>query len=269
MKRIDIYTLLFLLASCSNEPKKEDHFTFPEIVDTTEAATFYFSPQIMQSATNDVGTLQKLSEDADLTTSSHKFNYYLESSDDLPERKSKSKRTYSGFSIFVDTTREVSMEKPSDYFPFIPPDIRYNSFKEDSAALRYAIEFELWKKHKMVVKALPIYIVNRTKKSIFISEQETELMLIQEAKDKKGKWKPIEYYRFSYCGNSYGDYVLRPNYYLMAKVFKYKGEFETLLRIKMVSDTTVIYSHPFRGSVNLSQFKPVRTRNEKHQFLDQ
>lgn len=265
---INCIVLLVLPGCYPNKTEKNTDFIFPKIIDTTEVATFYFSPTEMQSAINHVGTLQKLSESADLTTSYRKFNYYSESSSDLVERKNNSKKKYYGFSIFVDTTREISMEKPSDYFPFIPPDIEYKSFKEDSSALRYAIEFELWKTNKTYVKALPVYMVNQTKKSLFISEQDAQLILIQEAKNKHGKWQPIEYFRFSSCGNSYGDYILRPNYYLMTKVYKYKGEFETLLRIKMISDTNTVYSKPFKGSVNLSQFKIVKTRNLRHQFLD-
>lgn len=271
MRRIVLINIviLYVLAGCSSDKTREDtSFNFPQIIDTTETATFYFSPIEMQSSINEVGTLQKLSENADLTTSYRKFNYYSESSGDLSERKNKSKITHSGFSIFVDTTREVSMEKPSDYFPFIPPTIEYHSFKEDSIALRSVLEFELWQNNKTYVKALPIYIVNQTKKSIFISEQDSRLMFIQEAKNKKGKWQPIEYFRFSNCGNSYGDYLLRPNYYLMVKAYKYKGEFETLLRIKMISDTNTVYSKPFKGSINLSQFKIVKTRNLRYQFLD-
>jgi hypothetical protein len=265
-KLIVFFLILFLICSCNNK-QNEKTFVLPNIKDTTKITDFYFSPECMQRSKNEVKTLQKIGENANLNSSYKKFNYFLESSNDLFERKNLSKYPFSGFQIFVDTMNELSIESGYSNYPFLTFWDTINNKKRFEDSLRQNIEWENWKRNKKYVKALPVYIINQTKKSIVISEQETELFLIQEALDKNGKWKPIEYMTFSDCGDSFSEYILRPNYYLMTKVYKYKGGFETLIRIKMASDTIITYSKPFRGSINLSQFNIPYKRLENPNFL--
>lgn len=269
MLKFITYLLTIITAvSCSTKDNVHN-FIFPEIKDTSKISEYYFSPVSMQHSKNEVRTLQKIGETANLNSSYKKFNYFSESSNDLIERKNLKKYSFNGFSIYVDTLNELSMESSNNEYPFLLfwEDKKKNNKKRIEDSIRQKIEIENWQKNKKHVKALPIYIVNHTKKSIIISEQETELILIQEALDKNGNWKPIDYMTFSYCGNSYGEYILRPNYYLMSKIYKYKGNFETFLRVKMASDTSITYSRPFRGSINLSQFNVSKNVHGPHNFL--
>ncbi len=50
---------------------------------------------------------------------------------------------------------------------------------------------------------LTIYLVNKSSDSLKISSQDEHLYMIQEAKSNDGKWKPIEYWKYSWCGLSY------------------------------------------------------------------
>jgi hypothetical protein len=81
------------------------------------------------------------------------------------------------------------------------------------------------------------------------------VIMIQEAKDEHGVWRPIEFWQYSWCGNSYHEEVLLPNNIAIVKVLKYDGDFETELRLKLKSDNTIIYSDSFKGKINKSQFK--------------
>jgi hypothetical protein len=99
-----------------------------------------------------------------------------------------------------------------------------------------------------------IYIFNKSTDSLKISSQDWHLYLIQEAKNQNGEWKPIEYWQYSWCGNSYLSEQLEPNGILKTESKIYKGNFETQIRFKLLNDDKIYYSSPIVGFVNLSQF---------------
>ena len=99
-----------------------------------------------------------------------------------------------------------------------------------------------------------IYVFNKTTDSIKISSQDWHLFLIQEAKNQNGEWKPIEYWKYSWCRNSYLSDKLEPNGILKTESKVYKGKFETQIRFKLLNDNKVYYSNSTTGFVNLTQF---------------
>ncbi len=99
-----------------------------------------------------------------------------------------------------------------------------------------------------------IYVYNKTSDSLKISTQDWSLFLIQEAKNQNGDWKPIEYWMYSWCGNSYLSDKLEPNGILKTESKVYNGNFETQIRFKLLNDNKVYYSNSMTGFVNLSQF---------------
>ena len=105
-------------------------------------------------------------------------------------------------------------------------------------------------------KAWPVFIVNNGDSTHIVETQDSRMsIMIQEAKDLNGQWKPIEYWTHSLCGNSYYSFALPPKHCAIIKIPIYKGNFETELRVKYKKDSIVFYSKPFRGSINLSQFE--------------
>jgi hypothetical protein len=100
-----------------------------------------------------------------------------------------------------------------------------------------------------------IYVFNKTTDSLKISSQDWHLFLIQEAKNQNGEWKPIEYWKYSWCGNSYLSDKLEPNGILKTESKVYNGNFETQIRFKLLNDNKVYYSNSMVGFVNLSQFE--------------
>lgn len=100
------------------------------------------------------------------------------------------------------------------------------------------------------------YLINNTDSTVKLTRQDGSLIMIQEALDEEGEWKPIEHWVPSRCGNSYfhplyidsGEYVIIP-------IRKYKGSFKTKIRLKFVYKREVHFSDSFDASINKSQFE--------------
>ncbi|PWJ38659.1 hypothetical protein [Sediminitomix flava] len=143
--------------------------------------------------------------------------------------------------VVVDTkdTLSIDIEK---YWGYQMPKLKYTIFnKADSDS--------------SLVQALPVYIFNLdTTKQIYLETQDGRVLMICEAKDDKGKWKPIEYWQYSWCGNSYYDSELKRNECAVIKVLNFGGSFETELRYKLKNYDSVYYSNSFQGSIDINQF---------------
>lgn len=269
--------MTFLFVSCSDTKTiNQDSFAFPEIVDTLKTANHYYSPFQISTPINFIKTIQKFGSKADLLDTINDYEYFIDDHN-LSDTTNKSVTNRKGISIFVDTTREVSVDLdewgiPPFFLDFPPDDEEHPKSKTQKLidSVNFAVRRELWMTNKTLVRGFPVYIYNPTKNPLRIEEQDGRIMMIQEALDSNGQWRPIEAWQFSDCGNSYGGVVLRPDYYIMIKIVKYKGSYETLLRLKMINKDEIIYSKPFRGSINLSQtdtslidnkFKPINFFN--------
>lgn len=114
---------------------------------------------------------------------------------------------------------------------------------------------EIYGKH---FEAYPVYIYNYSKSVQKIDNPlSRELSFILEAKNGKGEWKPIEYiHRDSFvCGFSgQTDYLLKPGHFMVSYVKKYRGGFNTKMRVKFKSYNQLFYSNEFPGSINEGQF---------------
>jgi hypothetical protein len=99
-----------------------------------------------------------------------------------------------------------------------------------------------------------VYVVNKTSESISIATQDWSLFLIQEAKNKNGEWKPVEYWQYSTCGNSYLSENIEPNEILKTESVIYFGDFKTEIRFKLLNNDQIYYSNSIHGFVNISQF---------------
>ena len=263
-----LFLMTLLCASCSdNKTKKQPVFVFPEIVDTLETATHYYSPTDMIIPSNLIKTIQKIGNKADLLDTMYDYNPFIKD-DYLSDTSKISAINNESLSIYIDTTREVSFDiyeraKIAFFYNYFPENEHKTKTQKIIDSVSFEVRRQAWEENKTLVKSLPVYIVNQTNQPIKIADQDGRVMLIQEAMDKNGLWKPIEVWQFSECGNSYSDVILRPEYYLMFKIIKYKGPFETLLRLKMANNKEIYYSQPFRGSINLSQ---IDTSHYKKKF---
>lgn len=254
---IFLLTIIASLTSCKND-KSSNEFKFPPLTETFKLAEHYYSPAVMTTPQTYVEAVRKFGENIDVNDTTTRENVFIDDFNDS-DTLYKSLREHDGLKLLVDNSKLVSVNLyqwafPPFLFEDIPDDERPKSKKQiiiDS--LVYQAKLKTWKDHQTMVKGYPVYIVNPTNKTIRVEEQDGRLMIIQEAKDKNGNWKPIEFWQFSSCGNSYGGIALKPNSYIFTKIVAYRGEFETTLRLKMLNDTIVYYSEPFKGSINLTQ----------------
>lgn len=107
------------------------------------------------------------------------------------------------------------------------------------------------------------YLVNTTDSVFKAERQDGSLIMIQEALDEKGNWKPIEYWTYSGCGNSYFNPLkLDSGKCVLIPIKKYTGDFKTKMRLKFKNWNDIIYSDTFEGTIEKSQFdKETKTVN--------
>jgi hypothetical protein len=99
-------------------------------------------------------------------------------------------------------------------------------------------------------KATPIFIKNVSKDTITVGYNNF-LSFELEAIDDNGDWKIIERRIPAGCGNEMTYISILPGDIVISSVIKYSGGFETMLRLKLDG----VYSKPFKGSINKSQFE--------------
>lgn len=149
--------------------------------------------------------------------------------------------------LIVNENQLLSMY--DDLYPAPPPLLA----SEDGDPEK-ALEIGL-KRQRNCVRAIPVFIVNTSNDTLLIDHQDERVIMIQEAKDELGNWKPIEYWLFSSCGNSYGYVSLPPKQLALIKVTRYSGNFRTQMRLKLRNRNTIFYSNIFTGYINKKQFE--------------
>ncbi|MGY3795166.1 hypothetical protein [Aquimarina sp. 433] len=137
----------------------------------------------------------------------------------------------------------------------------YNSDFTTNAELDKQFESKLKSDEEFKLIASPnadgkisVYIQNNTSDTISISHQDYKIHILQEAVDKEGIWKPIEYWESSECGNSFGEIKIEPNGVIETKSTKYNGDFKTKIRFKLSENNKVYYSNVIEGNINLNKF---------------
>lgn len=105
-------------------------------------------------------------------------------------------------------------------------------------------------------QGIPLLLINKTGKTVDFTAQDSRLDVVQEALDKNGRWRPIEYLPQSWCGNSFHQVFLPAAQYWVFTVPRYYGIFETKLRAKLqLSEKEFLYSNEYVGGISPSQFK--------------
>lgn len=101
-----------------------------------------------------------------------------------------------------------------------------------------------------------IYVKNNGQKDVLLIPQDNKLTLIQEALTQDKKWKPIEFWVNSDCGMSYLKKInVRSGEIIGVSSKKYKGNFKTKIRFKLLIDKKVYYSNSITASINKSKFE--------------
>lgn len=172
--------------------------------------------------------------------------------------------------VFVDTSQTVSIPMYTDNSLNKP---HTGGTVKDIYESEISFLSKYYKPSSTMVEGYPIIIENTSDSIRDIETQEGWIYMIQEALDKEGNWRPIEYIDYrAVCGNSFGSSKLLPYEYLISKIYKYEGEFKTKLRVRFSTHKEVYISNEFNGQINLSQFKipeqlPQYSENVNEHFL--
>jgi hypothetical protein len=113
--------------------------------------------------------------------------------------------------------------------------------------------------YERVYRGTRLLVVNRGKQSISVLRYDrSSMMLCQEALDKQGKWRPIEYFRPGWCGVGFRFSRLHAGRYWDLIAPRYSGRLHTKLRFALTTIDprgVVYYSNEFEGSINPEQFE--------------
>ena len=175
--------------------------------------------------------------------------------------------------LFVDTDQADFHSSQWKFWELTPHpeemDIPYQTYREAVVRLMnqkpkindslltdfYAIRD---KRKRIHHKTYPLLIYNPSKSPVNIQKStDSELLMILEAKDKEGEWKPIEYVyqRGGFvCGTGHTNYVLPPESFMVATFKRYQGSFRTQLRVKLKSFDQTFYSNSFEDEIHYGQF---------------
>ncbi len=146
--------------------------------------------------------------------------------------------------------------KPAWYRFFNPKP--FSEASPETSSSRFAFVFEDIENTQDPI--IRINLVNISNISQALTTQNGSLIMIQEALNPQGDWKPIEYWNYSWgFGEVFDEIAVQPTQSLFITAPRYKGEFNTQLRFKLKINPRgdadqIVYSQPFEGSIDLSQF---------------
>lgn len=164
--------------------------------------------------------------------------------------------------LFVNSSQTVSMP---DYMDVSSNDLLNGDLNLETYLIEEK-EFlsKYYKPKEEQRQAYPLFIYNSTDSLVSLDTQEGWIYIIQEGKDEKGNWKPIEFWDYyTICGNSLYSKELLPGQIGVSKIYKYKGDYNTKLRVKLMTNGLIYYSNEFQGSINKSQLQlPERFKGE-------
>lgn len=221
--------------------------TYPDSLRTSRQ---YFSPYAIYQTIPDLKSIINIGETFDSTIY---FDYFYDDNRETDDSLGTIKDKQKGLTVIIDTGQEINesifftkSEKVNGLYSS-PKTIFYLNSKNG------LVKIPCTQDTNLLFKATPVYILNDTKdrKAIFLKSRYIEMT--QEAMDKNGKWKPIESTIPFSCGMGFGWRGLDPGQYVVTSIIKYKGNYKTLIRVKLKSGSTTYYSKAFNGSINYSQ----------------
>ena len=101
---------------------------------------------------------------------------------------------------------------------------------------------------------MAVWIQNNSNDTILFPNQDGSLIGLIEAIDRRGDWRPIQYWWFSWCGNSYMDLILPPKNSIQIGLNNQLGDIETKMRLKIHGRDTIYFSNEFPGTVSTDDF---------------
>ncbi len=109
-----------------------------------------------------------------------------------------------------------------------------------------------------------VWLLNNSADTITLNTEGESLVCVLQAQDMAKKWQPVQFWRFSSCGNSnIAKYLLPQASISFLASIPRNGNFKTALRYKLAGVKQFYYSNEFEGRINYGEFK-----DYPHFFLD-
>lgn len=235
---------MLLMVSSFSKTNEVPNFKLPQIKTKRQSTPLCLSPQYMMNAWYDVECVQafcaefKPDEEHDEKLRYHEFyDNYKEGKED--------KYSNASLTLVVDTVQEISMTKRPIWASYL--------FHQNLGGNKTILQDDTLIQD---VKSFPIYLANTSKdKTASVETQDGSLIMVTEAKNEKGIWMPLEYWSYSWCGNSYISLDIKPQHFAFARGIKCSGDFYTSCRLKLHCGKDSLYSNEFNMSINPTQFK--------------
>ncbi len=107
------------------------------------------------------------------------------------------------------------------------------------------------------------WMINNSEDPIFLQRCFFPLM-IREAKDLNGKWRPVEYLTLGFQDYYFKEFSIYPGEALPFHYKPFTGSFKTKIRFKILGTDCFYYSKPFTGYIEYGAFK--KAENEMSQY---
>ncbi|MBD0400080.1 hypothetical protein [Flammeovirga sp. EKP202] len=249
-----IITLLFLsllLWNCQLQNKPKTYVFDPPQIEDKEQYDIdslpFFETEIMQVASTGY---EKIISNDSLRA---RYNHFIDSVYNSYEEEDEEEwfdpiDTLISYrpSIIIDTTRAISYQV-SKWHSYKLPTFSYGKEIYPQRHLSPSVYED--------VKGYRVWVANLSDSIKYILTQDGDIMAIQEALTPEGKWKPIEYWAHSWCGNSIKPNPLSGLTYTYFTMPIYKGEYKTKIRLKVNNEEEILYSNVIEGTINLKQFQ--------------
>ncbi len=244
-------TILLLVSSFS---VKDDGtvFKLPVIKTSRSKTTLCLSPQYMMNAWYDVECVKAFCNEFNPDEEHKEELNYHEFYDNFKEGK-EHKYSTAYLKLVVDTLQEIAMTKRPIWASYLfHQNLGFgNTVLQDDTLIQD-------------VKSFPIYLAKTSEdKTAIIETQDASLMMVTEAKDEHGNWKPLEYWSHSWCGNSYISFELKPQHFAFTRGIKCSGDFYTTCRLKLSNAADSLYSNEFKMTINKNQFTKPKEKRRK------
>jgi hypothetical protein len=254
---ISVLMVLFLgtiVLLVSSFTMKDDDLVFklPIIKTSRQKTTLCLSPQCMMNAWYDIECVKAFCSEFN-PDQKHKGKLkYHEFYDKFKEGKEHRYSTAS-LQLVVDTIQEIAMTKRPIWASYL--------FHQNLGGDKTILQDDTLIQD---VKSFPVYLANMSMdKTATVETQDGSLVMVTEAKDDRGNWKPLEYWSYSWCGNSYFSLEVEPQHFVFTRGIKCSGDFYTTCRLKLLNAKDSLYSNEFKMTINRNQFtKPIERKRK-------
>jgi hypothetical protein len=101
-----------------------------------------------------------------------------------------------------------------------------------------------------------VWLLNNSADTVILNTEGESLVCVLQAQNIDKKWQPVQFWRFSSCGNSnIAKYLLPKEHISFLAEIPRNANFKTTLRYKLAGAKQFYYSNEFEGLINYGEFK--------------